>query len=109
MGVISTPMASLKRQKKKKKKNKGEESLTILAIQENQESKQQPLKSRKLNATPPGQISLQQKWNQIFSRNTSKNIETSQRKMNSRNGILSFSLEISRRQKLYYYKQRKWK
>ena len=51
MGVISTPMASLKRQKKK---NKGEESLTILAIQENQESKQQPLKSRKLNATPPG-------------------------------------------------------
>jgi hypothetical protein len=107
VGVISTPMASLKRPKKKKKK--GEESLTILAIQENQESKQQPLKSRKLNATPPGQISLQQKWNQIFSRNTSKNIETSQRKMNSRNGILSFSLEISRRQKLYYYKQRKWK
>jgi hypothetical protein len=107
VGVISTPMASLKRQKKKK--NKGEESLTILAIQENQESKQQPLKSRKLNATPPGQISLQQKWNQIFSRNTSKNIETGQRKMNSRNGILSFSLEISRRQKFYYYKQRKWK
>jgi hypothetical protein len=107
VGVISTPMASLKRPKKKKKK--GEESLTILAIQENQESKQQPLKSRKLNATPPGQISLQQKWYQIFSRNTSKNIETSQRKMNSRNGILSFSLEISRRQKLYYYKQRKWK